>query len=298
MPSASANGITIEFDTFGEQAAPALLLVMGLGAQMIAWPEDFCKALADEGFFVIRYDNRDVGLSTKIEGGPPPDVVAAMTGDASSAVYRLDDMAADGMGLLDALGIDEAHIVGASMGGMIVQTMAINHPDRVRSLCSIMSTTGNPSVGQASPAAMTMLLRPRPANREEAIEAAVEANKVIGSPGFPFEEDEARERAAEAFDRCFYPEGFARQLVAIIASGDRTEALGSVTVPTLVIHGTKDPLVTPSGGEATARAIPGATLLEIDGMGHDLPVGAWPQIIPAIAANAAKAGSASKGAQS
>lgn len=289
MPSVAANGITIAYDTFGEETAPALLLVMGLGAQMIAWPEEFCKELADAGFFVIRYDNRDVGLSSKIEDGPAPDLAAAMTGDHSSASYRLDDMAADGMGLLDVLGIDEAHVVGASMGGMIVQTMAINHQERVRTLCSIMSTTGNPGVGQAAPEAMTMLLRPRPASREEAIEAAVETSRVIGSPGFPFDEDTVRQRAAEAYDRCFYPMGFARQLVAIMASGDRTGRLGAVRVPTLVIHGSSDPLVTPSGGEATARAIPGASLLQVEGMGHDLPTGAWPQIIPAIAANAAQA---------
>lgn len=293
MPSATANGITIEYDTFGEPTAPALLLVMGLGAQLISWPEDFCKQLADRGFHVIRYDNRDVGLSTKIEGGPDPDIAAAMSGDPSSAAYRLDDMAADGMGLLDALGIESAHIVGASMGGMIVQTMAINHPERVRSLCSIMSTTGDPTAGQPTPEAMSALLRPRPRNRDEAIASAVESSRIIGSPGFPFDEDVVRERAAAAYDRCFYPTGFARQLVAIMASGDRTERLGAVTAPTLVVHGSADPLVVPSGGEATARAVPGAKLVTIDGMGHDLPEGAWPEIVDAIVANASRAGATS-----
>jgi pimeloyl-ACP methyl ester carboxylesterase len=217
MPNVHANGIDLEYDEFGDPSNPTLLLVMGLGAQLIAWDERFCQQLADRGFRVIRYDNRDVGLSTKLEDAPVPDVVAAMGGDGSSAAYLLGDMADDGMGLLDALGIDTAHIVGASMGGMIVQEMAIRHPRRVLSLCSIMSTTGNREVGQPTGEAMGQLLRPPPQTREEAIDLSVEASKVIGGKGFPLDEDRIRSRAAQAYDRCNYPMGMARQLVAIMA---------------------------------------------------------------------------------
>jgi pimeloyl-ACP methyl ester carboxylesterase len=290
MPNVPANGIDIEYDDFGDPSNPTLLLVMGLGAQMIVWDERFCQQLADRGFHVVRYDNRDVGLSTKLENAPVPDVVAAMGGDGSSAAYLLGDMADDGVGLLDTLGIDKAHIVGASMGGMIVQEMAIRHPDRVLSLCSIMSTTGSREVGQPTPDAMSQLLRPPPTTREDAIELSVEASRVIGATGFPLDEDRIRARAGEAWDRCHYPMGIARQLVAIMASGDRTEKLQRLDVPTLVIHGESDPLVTLSGGEATAKAVPGAELLVIPGMGHDMPEGAWPQIVDAIVANTGKRG--------
>jgi pimeloyl-ACP methyl ester carboxylesterase len=289
MATAQANGIELCYDTFGNRADPALLLVMGLGAQMILWNEEFCSQLAERGFFVIRFDNRDVGLSTKIEGGPAPDVQAAMNGDFSSVTYRLDDMADDAAGLLDALGIPAAHIVGASMGGMIVQAMAIRHPQKVLSVASIMSTTGNPNVGQPTPEAMGALLAPPPKTREEAIELAVKSQQVIGSTGFPFDEALAREYAAKAWDRCTYPVGMARQLVGIMASGDRTESLTGVTAPTVVIHGSADPLVPPGGGKATAEAIPGAKLVMVEGMGHDLPRGAWPQIVDAIVENAGRA---------
>lgn len=281
MTTALANGITIEYDTFGDRANPALLLVMGLGAQMTAWDERFCQQLADRGLFVIRFDNRDCGLSQKIEGGPQPNVGAAMAGDASSASYTLDDMAADAIGLLDALGIQRAHIAGASMGGMIVQMIAINHPERVLSLCSIMSTTGNRDVGQAKPEAMAVLMAPPAKTREEAIEAGVKAQKVIGGT-FPIDEAAVRQRFASSFDRSFYPQGVARQLVGILASGDRTERLKQLHVPTLVIHGEVDPLVGLSGGKATAEAIPGAKLLVVPQMGHDLPEQAWPQVIDAM----------------
>lgn len=286
MPTAKTNGIEIEYESFGEDRARPLLLVMGLGAQMILWDEAFCQKLADRGFRVIRFDNRDVGLSSKIEGGPAPNVAAAMAGDHSSASYRLADMADDAVGLLDALGIPAAHIVGASMGGMIVQEMAIRHPAKVLSMASIMSTTGDTSVGQAKPEAMAALLAPPPSTRDEAIATGVSTWKVIGSPGFPFDEAKVRDRTARAFDRCDYPLGMARQLVAIIASGDRTEKLRSVEAPTVVIHGDVDPLVTPTGGEATAAAIPGARLVMVHGMGHDIPDGAWAQIIDAIVENA------------
>ncbi|OAI38980.1 alpha/beta hydrolase, partial [bacterium SCGC AG-212-C10] len=268
--------------TFGRREDPPLLLVMGLGAQMIQWDEEFCRQLADRGFHVIRYDNRDTGLSSKIEGGPLPDIAAAMAGDFSSASYTLSDMAADGMALLTALGIDKAHIVGASMGGMIVQQMVIDHPQRIRTMTSIMSTTGNPEVGQATEEARAALLSPQATSREEAIERGVKSGRVMSGGGFPFDEDAVRERAARVYDRAFYPMGFARQILAIRASGDRTEALRSVRLPVLVIHGAADPLITLSGGEATAAAIPDAELLVIPGMGHEQPAGAWPPILDGI----------------
>ena len=289
MTATTANGITIEHESFGDPADEPLLLVMGLGAQLITWPVGFCEALTGRGFHVTRFDNRDVGLSSKIEDGPAPDVMAAMTGDVSSAAYTLSDMAADAAGLLDALGIESAHVVGASMGGMIAQTMAIEHPARVRSLCSIMSTTGDPAAGPPSPDALTVLLRPPASTRDEAIANSVEAGKVIGSTAFPTSDEERVDRAAAAYDRCFYPVGIARQLVAVQASGDRTERLRALDVPTVVIHGTVDPLVQPAGGELTTKAIPGAGLLLVEGMGHDLPEGVWPTVIDAICANAARA---------
>jgi len=296
MAQAAANGIEIEYETFGEPGLPPLLLVMGLGAQMITWDEGFCEQLAAEGFFVVRYDNRDTGLSTRFEEAGLPDLgtlMAAMaTGESAPAgatAYTLEDMADDGIGVLDALGLDRAHIVGASMGGMIVQAMAIRHPGRVLSMCSIMSTTGDRSVGAPTPEAIGALMSAPPANRAEAMDRAIEAQKVIGGKGFPVDEERLRQRAGRAYDRAFYPPGMARQLAAILTASDRTPALGRLAVPTLVIHGEDDPLVTPSGGQATARAVPGAELLTIPGMGHDLPEPAWSRIIGAIAANARKA---------
>lgn len=288
MPTAPANGITLFYDTFGDAQDPALLLVMGLGAQMIMWDEAFCRSLAASGFHVIRFDNRDTGLSSKIEGGPAPDVAKAMAGDHSTASYTLWDMADDAAGLLDHLGIAKAHIVGASMGGMIVQAMAIRHPDRVLSMCSIMSTTGNGQVGQARPEAMGALFSAPPASRQEAIELAVKTMTALCGT-FPLDAAATRERAALAYDRCFYPVGTARQLVGVIAAGDRTEALKQVAAPTLVIHGELDPLIDVSGGRATAEAIPGAELLVIPGMGHDIPADAQAQIVGAIVANTRRA---------
>lgn len=282
--------IRLAYDSFGDPADPVMLLVMGLGAQMITWPDEFCARLAGCGYHVIRFDNRDVGLSTHVQDAPEPDVVQAMGGDYSSAAYTLPDMAADAIGLLDALGIDSAHVVGASMGGMIVQCMAIDYPQRLRSMTSIMSTTGDPSVGRPSHAALAVLLAPPVTDRAGTIERAVEAARVIGSPGFDRDEDMIRERAGRAYDRAFDPMGVARQLVAIQASEDRTAKLASVTVPTLVVHGGSDALVDVSGGKATAAAIPGATLMIVDGMSHDLPEGAWPEIIQAIDDLAARRG--------
>jgi pimeloyl-ACP methyl ester carboxylesterase len=286
------NGIEIAYETFGDPERPAMLLIMGLGVQMLGWPEEFCEQLADRGFHVIRFDNRDVGHSTKIENGPPPNLAAAMMGDASSASYTLDDMTDDAFGLLDQLGIEAAHLVGISMGGMIAQTMAIRRPERVLSLTSIMSTTGDQAVGQPDEKAIPALLTPAPADREGYLDYAVSMWRVIASPGFPFDEERIRSLAGASYDRSYHPAGFGRQLLAVIASGDRTKRLASVRVPTLVIHGKDDPLITVSGGEATAKAIPGAELMVIAGMGHDLPVGLWPQIIDALVENAARTTSA------
>jgi len=275
--------IDMACERFGDPGAPPVLLVMGLGTQMLGWPEDFCSALVDRSLQVIRFDNRDVGLSTHLDDAPTPDVMAALAGDTSSVVYTLSDMAADTVGLLDALELDSAHIIGASMGGMIAQTIAIEHPDRVRSLTSIMSTTGDPAVGQASPEAIGALLSPPASSREEAIERAVAIFRVIGSPGFELDEADLRERAGLSYDRADDPAGVARQILAVLASGDRTARLRSVDVPTLVLHGGADPLIDVSGGQATAQTIANSELAVIEGMGHDLPRPLWPEITGRIA---------------
>jgi len=270
MPAASANGITIEYETFGDPADPTVLLIMGFNAQLTLWDETFCTALAGRGFHVIRYDNRDVGLSSWLDDAGEPGLLDLLSGTAV-APYSLVDMAGDAVGLLDAVDVSTAHVVGVSMGGMIAQTVALEHPDRLRTLTSVMSTTGDPTVGQANPDALAALVPVPPASREEAMEQGVVMWKTIGSPGFPFDEDAVRERAGAAYDRAFHPAGAVRQLAAIVTQPDRTPALGSVAVPTLVIHGADDPLIAVSGGEATAAAIPGARLLVVPGMGHDMP---------------------------
>jgi len=293
MPRAHCNGIELEYETFGRRSARPLMLIMGLGAQMILWDEEFCAALAARDFFVVRFDNRDVGLSSKLDGAGVPNVFTAMqaaaTGQTVDAPYTLNDMADDTVYLMAALGIDRAHVVGASMGGMIAQTLAIRHPERVLTITSIMSTTGNPEIPPATPEAVRVLLTPLPAEREAYIERLLRAWRVIGSPGFPFDEDRIRARSGRAFDRGYDAAGVARQFVAIIASGSRKDALRALTTPTLVIHGAADPLIRVEGGRDTAEAIPGAELLVIEGMGHDLPRGTWPRVIDAIAAHAAKA---------
>jgi pimeloyl-ACP methyl ester carboxylesterase len=292
MPTAEANRIKIEYDEFGERSGRPPLLIMGLGAQMILWQDDFCTQLASRGHRVIRFDNRDVGKSSKFDHLGVPSIMEALTarrlGRPVPAPYSISDMAADAVGLLDALRIDKAHIVGASMGGMIAQTMAIQYPSRVRSLTSIMSSTGNPDLPPAKPEAMAALLTPQPTTREESIERAVFVFRHICSPGFPFDEAEVRACAALSYDRGFSPEGTARQLVAVLASGSRKEALKSVNVPTLVIHGKDDPLVPVEAAHDTAATIPGAELLIIDGMGHDLPRALWPRIVDAISALTAR----------
>jgi pimeloyl-ACP methyl ester carboxylesterase len=293
MPTAQANGIELEYDTRGDPGAPPLLLVMGLGAQMTAWDDELCDQLAAAGFFVIRFDNRDVGLSTKIESGDGFDVVsaigAALGGGTPDAPYLLRDMADDAFGLLDHLGIERAHVVGASMGGMIAQTMAITRPERVATLTSIMSTTGDPTVGTATPEALAILMTRPPSGRDEYVTNAVSTMRLLHGPVLPFDEQRAAERAAGFYDRCFHPAGVGRQLVAILASGDRTEDLAGCRIPTLVVHGDADPLVDHTGGVATAKAVPEAELLTIEGMGHDLPMEKWGEVVDAVVAHTAKA---------
>jgi pimeloyl-ACP methyl ester carboxylesterase len=285
VPRCAANGIEIEYETFGSPDDPALLLVMGFTAQMTLWEEGFCRMLADGGRYVIRFDNRDVGLSTKLDG-VEVDIGGALTSLATGSPcppvpYTLTEMANDAFGVLDALGIERAHIAGASMGGMIVQTMAIDHPERVLTMTSIMSTTGEREYGEPTPEAMEALLTPPPTDRAEYIENSVRVSKLIASPRYR-NEAKVRTRAAAAFDRCFYPEGAARQLAGIVASGDRADALQQLRVPTLVIHGRADPLIQMSGGERTAELVPGANLLVCKDMGHDLPEPLWPLITDAI----------------
>ena len=286
---ARVGDVELAYERFGDPSRPALLLVMGLATQMLGWREAFCAQLAERGFHVIRYDNRDVGRSTRFSAHRPPTTRELILRDARAAAYTLADMADDGVGLLDQLGIARAHVVGASMGGMIAQTMAVRHPDRVLTLVSIMSNTGARWSGQPSPRLYGILLKRAPADREGFVERQVEVLRRIGSPGFPRDEDDLRQMATMSFERGHDPAAAGRQLAAILASGDRTEQLRSIRVPTLVIHGDKDRFVPPSGGRATGKAIPGARLLMIAGMGHDLPRGAWPQIIDAIAENAARA---------
>jgi pimeloyl-ACP methyl ester carboxylesterase len=283
------DDIELCYETFGDPSDPALLLIMGLATQMIGWDERFCERLADLGFHVVRFDNRDCGRSSRAEG-PPPSMRQLLTRDRRAAVYTLSDLARDAAGLLDHLGIEAAHVAGASMGGMIAQTLAIEHPQRVRSLCSIMSNTGGWISGQPALSIYPIFLRRPPRDRAAYVERMVLLFGRIGSPGFPRDEARIRAVAERSFDRGVSAAGNGRQLAAILADRDRSRRLAGVTVPALVIHGTKDVLVRPSGGRATARAIPGAELMLIDGMGHDLPEGAWDRIIDGIAANAARAG--------
>jgi pimeloyl-ACP methyl ester carboxylesterase len=289
MPIAPSNGIELCYETFGESDDPTMLLVMGLGSQMIHWPDDFCAALAGRGYQVVRFDNRDMGKSTWFDGGDTPGVRAAIGGGDVAVPYVLADMADDAVGLLDHLGVDRAHVCGVSMGGMIAQTIAIRHPRRVASLTSVMSTTGDPDVGTPTSEAMSALMAPPAATREAYQDAVVHHAHVWGSPGL-FDAERLRETAGRAWDRGYHPEGTARQLVAVVSSGSRSADLAGLSVPTLVIHGTADTLVQPSGGERTAEVIPDAKLLVVEGMGHDLPPALWPQMIDAVAGHAAEHG--------
>jgi pimeloyl-ACP methyl ester carboxylesterase len=294
MPDVEANGIQIEFETFGDPSSPPLLLIIGLGGQLIEWHPDFCNGLADKGHYVICFDNRDSGLSQKFEELGMANIMQAgealMRGETVTSPYTLEDMADDAVGLLDALDIPKAHICGMSMGGMIAQTIAIRHPSRVRSLISIYSTTGNPELPPPEPEAMDVLLEAPPADRQGYIDFLVRTMRVIAGSGFAFDEDYHRRLAGELYDRSFYPQGTGRQLLAVMTAENRKPALASVTAPTLVIHGSDDPLVSLECGKDTADAIPGAELLIIEGMGHEVPPGnGWPQILDAIAAHTKKA---------
>jgi pimeloyl-ACP methyl ester carboxylesterase len=271
-----ANGIEIAYDTFGDATDPAVLLIMGLATQRIAWPDEVCEELAAAGRFVVRFDNRDVGESTHL-----PELGEPTLGDIARrrSPYRLEDMAADTLGLLDALGIDSAHVVGASLGGFIAQTIALQAPERVRTLTLIMTSTGSWRVGRASPRAIRRLLSQRNAtDRASAIEAVMATYRVIGSPGYPFDEERRRERAGISYDRAYDPGGAKRQLAATLRQTDRTARLRSLTVPTLVIHGLADPLVHASGGMALAKVIPRARFLGFAGMGHDIPQALLPRL--------------------
>jgi pimeloyl-ACP methyl ester carboxylesterase len=287
---APANGVEIAYQEVGDPSGEPLLLVMGLGTQMLAWDEELCELLAGRGFRVVRFDNRDIGHSTMIEAAGVPKRADLFLGRRASAPYLLSDMAADTVGLMDHLGISAAHVVGASMGGMIAQTLAIEHPERVRSLVSIMSTTGSRRVGTPTLKAFGLMLAKAPPDRDSYVERILKTFRVVGSPAYPTDEARLRELAGEMYDRSHNPRGILRQMHAITASGDRTAALRKLRLPAAVIHGTSDPLVRPSGGRATARAIPGARLRIVEGMGHDLPRELWPLFAGEIADTASRAG--------
>jgi pimeloyl-ACP methyl ester carboxylesterase len=289
------NGIDLNYDTFGDKADPTVLLIMGLGGPLNWWHTGLCEQLAERGFHVIRFDNRDVGRSTKLRGqGGTRRAVIRSYAHVGTPPYTLSDMAADATALLDHLQIAHAHVTGVSMGGMIAQTVAIEHPDRVLSLVSIMSSTGRRSVGWQHPRLLPLLLGRPSRDREAVIERSVRTWAAIGSPAYPVPPDETRERAAETYDRGISPSGVARQMQAVVSQPDRTRALHDVRVPTLVIHGLDDRLVHVSGGRATAQAVPGAELLLVPGMGHDLPRELWPVIVDGIARTAARADQAAQ----
>jgi pimeloyl-ACP methyl ester carboxylesterase len=284
MPSTTANDITIEYEIQGDPANPTLLLVMGLGAQLVAWDDELVDLLVERGFHVVRFDNRDVGLSTWFDELGVPDAMAVLEGKEPQP-YLLADMADDAARLLEALGIEWAHVLGVSMGGMIAQSLAIRHPERVRTLISVMSNTGDPTVGQPHEVALQALLAEPPTDREGAIQASLASWKVMGSPGYPLHEDRVRASVGTAYDRAFHPDGTARQLVAILASPDRTPGLTGLRMPTLVIHGDSDTLVDPSGGRATAEAVKGAELWMLRGVGHDLPPELFGELADRVAAH-------------
>jgi pimeloyl-ACP methyl ester carboxylesterase len=283
MPRAHGNGVELEYETVGDPAGRPLLLVQGLGAQLTSIEDGLCQELASRGFLVVRYDNRDVGLSTWFDHARPVNLAAIYGGDHASLAYTLEDMADDAVAVLDAAGVRSAHVAGISLGGMIAQLLATRHPDRVRSLASIMSTTGDRAVGQPTGEAASILVAPMPSDREGFIEQAVVNAKAISSgTAYPFDAEAVRRGAARGYDRAYHPRGTGRQFAAILAAGDRTPALGTIRVPTLVVHGEQDQVIGVSGGEATAAAIGGARLLRVPGLGHELPPGFWPVLADAL----------------
>ncbi|MGD9986579.1 alpha/beta fold hydrolase [Pseudonocardia sp.] len=283
-----ANGIDLCYETLGDPADPTVLLIMGHGMQLDAWDRAFCGRFVERGFHLVRFDNRDVGLSSKLSG--VPDVAAARRGERGAAVYGLEDMADDAASLLDVLGIARAHVLGASMGGMIAQVLAIRHPDRVASLCSVMSTTGDRRVGQARPEVLAAIRASTARTRAEVVEAQVATARALAGGGFPFDEDDVRAGAAHAYDRCHHPHGKLRQQAAILTARDRTPALRRLRLPAVVVHGADDPLVGVDGGVATAGAIPDARLVVVPGLGHELPVGVHATVVEEFTTNARRAG--------
>jgi pimeloyl-ACP methyl ester carboxylesterase len=286
----NANGIDIAYETFGDPAAPPLVLVMGLGTQMLGWPDQFCRDLAAAGFYVVRFDNRDIGQSTHLDGLDVPNVIRVAL-RRRPPPYRIEDMATDTVAFLDALGLGPVHLVGASMGGFIAQTVALLAPHRVASLTLIMTSTGSRRVGLTRPRVVSAVLRRKPAtNRRDAIAASAEMLRLIGSRSYPIEDEYVLDFAGLSYDRGYNPAGSQRQLAAVVAQSDRTRQLAQISVPTLVMHGLHDPLVSVSGGIAIARAIPGARFVGFNGMGHDLPIPLWPQFIAEIAEVTGRAG--------
>jgi len=280
----AANDIELAYETFGDASAPPIVLIMGLATQMIAWPDELCERLARCGLFVVRFDNRDVGESTHLRNLPPPRL-ADIVVQRRPPPYSIGDMAGDVVGLIDTLGLGEVHLVGASMGGVIAQTVALEHADRVRTLTLIMTSTGSRRVGQPKPGISAWLRRPRvAADRSAAISAAVKTFRLIGSQGFAFDEDYVRNIAGRSWDRGYDPAGYLRQLAASLSQPNRTADLRRITIPTLVIHGLDDPLVAPSGGRAIAKAIPNSRFVGYPGMGHDLPRPLWPEFVREIVA--------------
>ena len=261
MPTANNGAVELYYDTFGDPSNPTLLLINGLGSQCINYADEWCERFAAEGYQVVRFDNRDTGLSSKLD----------------DTEYGLADMARDAIAVLDAVGAQQAHVMGLSMGGMIVQRLAIDHPDRLLSMTSVMSRTGEEEYGQSSPDALAFLMAPPAESREEYIENHVKALRVYGSKAEWLDDDVSRERAAAAYDRCFCPQGVGRQMMAVMRDGSRADDLRKVNVPTLVLHGSRETLIDPSGGRRTAELIPGARYVEIEGMGHDYPPAVWDQ---------------------
>lgn len=298
MAQVEANGITLEVETFGDSSHPTVLLIIGLSCQLIHWHWDFCRKLAEQGYYVVRFDNRDVGLSTKLNSAGAPDIqellASIMMGLKIKIPYTIEDMAEDTVGLLDALKIDRAHVCGMSMGGMIAQSLAVKYPERLISLTSIYSTSGNPALPPPKPEAMKVVYKRPPAEKHANIQHTVELYRVLTGNGLPYDEAFSAQIAEEAYDRSYYPDGVQRQVAAIISQKSRNDQLSTLTVPSLVIHGTEDPLVQIECGYDTAGAIPAAEFLQIDGMGHELPVlsnGHWAKIFQYLVAHFKKADS-------